>query len=102
MTDNARDVRTVAIPERFSVTVVLSVGRTKSHAVVVEGRVGKLIAWLVMHRARIERVGRGALVFNLGLGSFTPELREHFPAQVALPEDPEGGDSLAGAGPGPA
>jgi hypothetical protein len=91
------DVRIVTIPERYALTVVLSGPPAK--AIVLEGRVAKIVAWLVQHRARIERVGVGALIFNLGLTSFTPELHEHFPRQAASPEEiPDERESLAPTG----
>lgn len=79
-------MRAVSVPKRYTVAVLLPGARTP---LVIEGRTGRLIGWIVQHRARIERTGVGSLLFNLGLGSFTPEIREHFPRQEAIREDPD-------------
>lgn len=86
MNPDASTVRLVHVPERYTVAVLLP-GAPKP--ILIEGRTGMLIGWLVQHRARIERVGVGSLVLNLGLGSFTPEIHEHFPRQAAIREDPD-------------
>ena len=88
-------VRPVQIPEHYTLTVLLPGPPTK--ALVVEGRVAKVIAWLLQHRARVERVGAGSLVFNMSLNSFSPEIHEHFPRQLASPESPDVTDSQSAA-----
>jgi hypothetical protein len=93
--DASSTVRVVQIPERYSLTVLLPGPPPK--AMVLEGRVAKFVAWLVQHRARLERAGVGALVFNFSLNSFTPELHEHFPRQLATPENPDVTDPQSAA-----
>lgn len=77
-------VRVVKIPQRYTLTVTLPGPRPR--AMVVEGRCGKLIAWICWHRKHIEAMGVGALVFNMSLNRFRPELRDVFPEEEAIPE----------------
>jgi hypothetical protein len=77
----------VTIPERYTITVILPLGASV-RAFTIEGRTAKIIAWLVQHRARVERMGVGNLAFHCGLKDFTPTLDEQFPRQPATPEMP--------------
>lgn len=78
----------VRIPLKYEVTVILP--GHPPRAIRVEGRTGKMIAWLVQHRARIERIGTGSFTFHMGLTHFEPAINEHFPRQAAEPENPDG------------
>src|SRR5438270_13930651 len=84
-------MRVVHIPERYTLTVVMP--GPPPRAVAIEGRVAKLIAWLISHRGRVEGIGLGALVFNMGLDTFQPEIKESFPRQNATPDDPDSADT---------
>lgn len=81
------DTRVVKIPARYTISVILSGPPDK--IVTVEGRIAKMIVWLLQHRARIERIGTGQFIFNLGLTHFEPEIREHFPRMAAPRENPD-------------
>lgn len=80
--------RVIRIPESYTLTVVLPVrpGRAPQQ-VVIEGRVAKMIDWLVQHRKLVEELGVGRLVFDLGLNRFTPSVQQGFPSVPATPEE---------------
>ncbi len=75
-------MRLVDQPEPYAVVVLMPKDGPGQDAVTqtVNGRVAKLIAWLLDHRHQIETM-RGALAFNLGPSSFQAEIRETFPHQ---------------------
>lgn len=72
----------VQVPESFPVTVRLPDGTT----VDVDGRVGKMIEWLLLERVSIETLTAGGVTFNVGPTSFQPELRIVHARVAAAPE----------------
>lgn len=76
-----------ADPPKPIIVQVLLPGRF-TRPIVLDGRVARLIAWLVQRRQRIEQLPTGSIVFNLGPKMLRPELHEVFPPEPAVPESP--------------
>lgn len=71
-------------PEPFAVVVVVPGANPGDRPVTqtLNGRVAKMIAFLLDKRFRIEVLHTGRLAFNLGPHSFKPELNETFPQEA--------------------
>ena len=77
------------LPEPYAVVVILPNGGPatmgSTHTVTVNGRVAKLIAWMLDHRPQIEGMRTGHVLFDFGPSSYQAEVKERFAHEGVTP-----------------
>ncbi len=77
------------MPEPYAVVVILPTGAAASaqttRTVTVNGRIAKLIAWMLDHRPQIENMRTGHVLFDFGPNSYQAEVKERFAHEGVTP-----------------
>jgi len=77
------------LPEPYAVVVILPndgpANINSTHAVTVNGRIAKLIAWMLDHRPQIEGMRTGHVLFDFGPTSYQAEVKERFAHEGVTP-----------------
>jgi hypothetical protein len=77
------------LPEPYAVVVILPNGGPASMSttttVTVNGRIAKLIAWMIDHRPQIEGMRTGHVLFDFGPNTYQAEVKERFAHEGVTP-----------------
>jgi hypothetical protein len=84
------------LPEPYAVVVILPNGGHPSATttITVNGRIAKLIAWMLDHRPQIEGMRTGHVLFDFGPTSYQAEVKERFAHEGVTPS----ADAMRGGG----